>query len=64
LRGYKNKLGVLAKGRRIHESDEEFHLREEMGTYNNVFDGKYVDIGPSNTYYWSLLSHKIVSKII
>jgi hypothetical protein len=49
-------LGVLAKGRRILENDGELHLREEMGTYNNVFDGKNDDIGPLNTYFWNTSS--------
>lgn len=55
LVGIKNKLGVLAKGRRILEKDGELQLREETGTYNNVFDGKKEDIGPLNAYFLEVI---------
>jgi len=45
LERIQNKLGVLAKGRKIHESDGELQLREKRGTYNSFFDGKNDDIG-------------------
>jgi hypothetical protein len=51
LEGIKDKLGTLAKGRRITENDGELHLREETGTYNTVFDGKKEDIDPLNAYF-------------
>lgn len=56
LEGIQSKLVVLAKWRRILESDGELQLREEMGTYNNVFDGKNVITGPLNTYSWDTSS--------
>jgi len=56
LGGIKVKLGFLAKGRRILGKDGELQLREETGTYNNVFDGKKEDIGPLNAYFWEVIS--------
>ena len=56
LEGIKDKLGVLAKGRRILEKEGEFQLREEMGTYNDVYDGEKEDIGPSNSYFLDIYS--------
>lgn len=56
LGGIKDKLGILAKGRKIIENDGELQLREERGTYNVVFDGKKEDIAPSNAYFWDIIS--------
>ncbi len=41
----KDKLGTLAKGRKIFENDGGFQLREEVGTYIANFDIKNDDIG-------------------
>ena len=54
LEGIKDKLGVLAKGRRILENDGALQLGEEKGTYNAVFDAKKDDIGPLNAYFWGV----------
>ena len=56
LEGIKDKLGVLAKGRRILENDGALQLGEEKGTYNAVFDAKKDDIGPLNAYFWGVSS--------
>jgi putative transposase len=50
----KEKLGILAKGRKILENEAGFQLRESMGTYIANFDGKKDDIGAQNAYYWDL----------
>ena len=41
----KEKLGMLAKGRKILEIEEGFLLREETSTYIANYDGKKEDIG-------------------
>lgn len=56
LEGIKDKMGVLAKGRKNLENDGELQLREEAGTYNVVFDGTKEDIGPLNTCLWGYIS--------
>ncbi len=48
----KEKLGILAKGRKILENDGGFHLREELGTYNTNSDTKQDNIWFQNAYYW------------
>ena len=50
----KEKLGALAKGRKILEKDEGFQLREEAGTYIANYDSKNGNIGPENAYYWDI----------
>ena len=50
----REKLGILAKGRKILENDGGFHLREKMGTYIANSDSKNDNIGPKNTYYWDV----------
>jgi len=50
----KEKLGILANGRKIIENDGGFQLREEMGTYFANSDSKNIkdNTGAQNTYYW------------
>jgi len=48
----KDKLGILAKGRQVIETDVSYQLREDSGAYIAVSDGKKGDIGPKNIYYW------------
>ena len=50
----KEKLGILAKGRKILEIDGGFHLREEMGTYiaNSDSKSRKDNTGAQNIYYW------------
>jgi len=50
----KEKLGVLAKGRKILENGEGFELRDVGGTYMANNDGKKGDIGAKNAYYWDV----------
>ncbi|MCB2183768.1 MAG: hypothetical protein KQH63_17190 [Desulfobulbaceae bacterium] len=52
----KEKLGILAKGRKIIESDEGFQLRENKVTYIAHFDCKKDDIGGQNAYFWDINS--------
>ena len=47
----KDKLGALAKGRKIIETDGGFQLREEKGRYNVDFNNIKEDIGVRNTYF-------------
>ena len=54
----KDKLGTLAKGRKIFENDGGFQLREEVGTYIANFDIKSDDIGTQNAYCWDI-NHNI-----
>ena len=54
LKGIKAKLGILAKGRKILENGAGLQLREEMRTYNAVFDAKKENIGPLNGYFWDI----------
>ncbi len=50
----KEKLGILAKGRKILENDGGFHLREEMGTYIANSDIDNNNTSSINTYYWDV----------
>ncbi len=56
LEGIKDKLATLAKGRRILAKEGELHLREEMRTYNDVFDSEKEDTGPLNAYVGDIYS--------
>ncbi len=53
----KEKLGILAKGRKIIENDGGFHLGEEMETYitNSDTKNKKDNTGAQNTYYWNTI---------
>ena len=57
----KDKLGILAKGRKILENDGGFQLREEVGTYIANFDIKNDDIGAQNAYYWDINNNISIS---
>ena len=50
----KDKLGPLAKGRKILAKEGGFQLREEIGTYIANFDSKNDDIGTQNAYFWDV----------
>lgn len=50
----KERLGTLAKGRKVIENEEEFQLREPMGTYIANSAGKNGDIGAQNGYCWDI----------
>ncbi|MDZ4163540.1 MAG: transposase [Smithellaceae bacterium] len=47
-------LGYRAKGREVIENAEGYQVREEPALYNALFVAEKEDIGPENTYYWSL----------
>jgi len=47
----KEKLGVHAKGRKIIKKGGGFQLREEVGSYNAVFDSEKEGIGAENAYF-------------
>ncbi|MCD6584670.1 MAG: transposase [Desulfobacteraceae bacterium] len=48
-----SQLGSRAKGRRILENGQTFQIREEMQSYNALFDGEKGNIAPENTLHWS-----------
>ena len=50
----KEKLGMLAQGRKILEKDGGFHLREERGIYIANSDSDNAKTGSINTYYWDI----------
>ena len=56
IEAIKEKLGILAKGLRIIEKEGEIQLREEMGTYNAVFDSKKEETGAKNAYLWNVMT--------
>ena len=49
----KEALGISAKGRKVLESGEVFHLREPTVSYNLDFGTKNNDIGGENSYFWN-----------
>ncbi len=51
----KEKFGILAKGRKIHEKDGGFHLREETGLYIANSDSDNDNTESINTYYWDVI---------
>jgi hypothetical protein len=50
----KEKLGILAQGRKILATGEGYELREAMGVYNSVFDSKKCQIAAQNTHLWDI----------
>lgn len=50
----REKLGILAKGRKVLENDGVFHLREETGTYIANYEGELANIEAENTYCWDI----------
>ncbi len=47
-----DQLGSLAKGRKIIRDEETFEIREEVESYNPVFEGKKCNIDYYNTFFW------------
>lgn len=47
-----SQLGVRVKGRKIIEAGQTFQIREEMESYNALFDSEKWDIDPENTHNW------------
>ncbi len=50
----KERLGIMAKGRKVIETDGAFQLREERASYIAVSDSKKEDIWGQNTYFWDI----------
>jgi putative transposase len=47
-------LGFRARGRKILEGDGGYQVRDESAGYNAFFEAEKEDIGPENTYLWSI----------
>lgn len=54
IESIKERLGILASGRKIRETDDCFQLRENVESYIANSDIKNSDIAPQNTYSWSI----------
>ena len=50
--GVKTDLGVLAKGRKLQETDYGYQLREVSFPYEDQIGRKKEEIGINNTYLW------------
>lgn len=50
----KTKLGILAKGRDVTETEKGYQLREPTEAYLPHFEGEKGNIGPENTYFWNI----------
>jgi putative transposase len=46
------KLNVRARGRKVIEANDAYQIREDILTYNVLFDAKKSDIGLKNTHFW------------
>ena len=51
-KGVKTDLGVLAKGRKLQETDYGYQLREVSFPYEDQIGRKKEEIGINNTYLW------------
>jgi putative transposase len=52
VEGIKEKLGIRAKGRKVGESEESYHLREAQAPYNSDFTPENSGLSAKNTYFW------------
>jgi putative transposase len=50
----KELLGFRAKGREVADGAEGYQLRQPLPRYSGLFDSKNDDIGPENTFSWSI----------
>lgn len=50
----KSKLGILAKGRDVIETDGGYKLREPTESYLPHSEAEKSDIGSENTYFWNI----------
>jgi hypothetical protein len=48
-------MGALATGRKSTQSGESFQLREPAAPYKADFGVKNRNIGPENTFLWSVI---------
>ena len=54
IESIKERLGILARGRKILETNDGFELREDVEGYIANSDIKNDDIAPQNTYFWNI----------
>jgi REP element-mobilizing transposase RayT len=54
VQGIKEKLGIRAKGRKVGESRDAYHLREAQVTYNSNFTPEKGGLRAENTYFWNI----------
>jgi putative transposase len=52
----KEKLGIRAKGRKVADSKDLYHLREAQAAYNSHFTPENGVLSAKNTYFWSVNS--------
>jgi REP element-mobilizing transposase RayT len=52
----KEKLGIRAKGRKVADSKDLYHLREAQAAYNSNFTPENDVLSAKNTYFWSVNS--------
>ncbi|KKL95503.1 hypothetical protein LCGC14_1853970, partial [marine sediment metagenome] len=52
----KEKLGIRAKGRKVADSKDLYHLREVQAAYNSNFTPENGVLSAKNTYLWSVNS--------
>jgi len=50
----KARLGIRAAGRKIHETGEQFELKEAALSFNANFGSKNTIIDAKNTYFWNV----------
>ncbi len=50
----KEKLGIRAKGRKVADSKDLYHLREAQAAYNSNFTPEKGVLRAKNTYFWSV----------
>jgi hypothetical protein len=48
------KLGGRAKGIKEIGTDDMYELKEEQGSYNDVFDPQKGTLRPKNAYFWNV----------
>ncbi len=54
IENVKGLLGFRAKGRKVIEGCEGYHLREGGAHYQALFDAENDDIGPESTNLWDI----------
>ena len=60
VRSIKEELGILAQGRKILETGDDYELREAIGIYEAEIDSKKEHIGVQNRQFWDI-NYKISS---
>jgi len=49
-------FGIRAKGRKVTDSKDLYHLRETQAAYNSNFTPENGVLSAKNTYFWSVNS--------